>query len=84
MDQSNPQPTEHLEVPTTTWLRQIAREEARTEITHHMTLCQFAADRIAERTRSLEVKLATLLGFMAGSGLLGGITGAALIKALSP
>ena len=36
--------------------------------------------KLRERVEKLEVKLSTLIGFMAGSGLLGGVTGAAIAR----
>jgi len=47
-----------------------------------LQLCPFVKNKIEERTRTLETKLATLLGFMVGSGLLGGVTGAGLTSLL--
>jgi hypothetical protein len=64
--------------------RFVARAEAERIIMQHLRLCPFAALKIEERVRSLEGRFLLLLGFMAGSGFLGGATGALIIKALTP
>jgi hypothetical protein len=61
-------------------LRLLAREEATKVILQHLALCPFANLKIEERVRSLETRFAALLGFMVGSGLLGGVAGAGLVK----
>lgn len=64
-------------------LRQLAREAARAELLIHLQNCPFFATQIQERTRQLEIRFATLVGFMFGSGTIGGMAGAAIIKTLS-
>ena len=49
-------------------------------VIEHISLCPFAGSKVEERLRSLETSFARLIGFMIGSGLLGGITGAGLSK----
>jgi len=63
-------------------LRLIVRDETNKLLLSHLQLCPFVKNKIEERTRTLETKLATLLGFMVGSGLLGGVTGAGLTSLL--
>jgi len=59
-------------------IRLIVRDETNTLIISHLQLCPFVANKIEERTRTVETALAKLIGFMIGSGLLGGITGAGI------
>lgn len=54
----------------------IAREEANRIILQHLSLCPFAMDKVSERLRSVELSFSKLVGFMLGSGLLGGAAGA--------
>jgi hypothetical protein len=61
-------------------IKLIAREEARLVIHEHLTLCPLAQDKIADRLRAVEITQARLIGFMAGSGLLGGISAFGLSK----
>jgi len=65
-------------------IRSIAGEEARRTILEHLALCPFAKFDIEERVRTIEKHYAALIGFMVGSGLLGGAAGALLSKALGP
>jgi len=60
--------------------RLIAEAAARQVVIEHISLCPFAGSKVEERLRSLETSFARLIGFMIGSGLLGGITGAGLSK----
>jgi hypothetical protein len=62
----------------------IAAEEARKIILEHLTLCPFAKFDIEARVRTIEKHYAALVGFMVGSGLLGGAAGALLSKVLGP
>jgi hypothetical protein len=56
----------------------LARQEAERAILQHLTLCPFANLHIEERLRTIELRFAWLIGLMMGSGLIGGIAGAAL------
>ena len=69
-------------VATQSWIQMLAREESQKVILQHLDLCPFAASKIEERVRKIETRFALLLGFMIGSGLLGGAAGAAMFKAL--
>jgi hypothetical protein len=60
--------------------RLIAANEAERMILQHLKLCPFANLAIEERLRKIELRFATLLGFMLGSGMLGGISGALFSK----
>ena len=61
-------------------IRLLARDEANTLIIAHLQICPFVSNNVEERMRSTETKLARLFGFMAGSGILGGISGGAISK----
>jgi len=62
--------------------RAIIREEARKVIKEHLILCPFAQLDIEERIRKQENRFHLLVGFMLGSGVLGGAAGAVVFKAL--
>lgn len=61
-------------------VRLIARDEANKVILEHLALCPFARADVEERLRKVETRLATLIGLMVGSGVLGGATTFALSK----
>jgi hypothetical protein len=63
-------------------LRMFAREEAEKAVLVHVRLCPFKEQRVEERLRDVQVTIGRLVGFMAGSGLLGGTVGAAIVQAL--
>lgn len=48
----------------------------------HIGLCPFAGGHIDERVRKLENNYNRLIGFMLGSGILGGAAGAAVHQLL--
>ena len=60
----------------------IAREEAGKIIQEHLGWCPFTKLQIEPRLRLQEQRFYALVGFMLGSGVLGGAAGAALFKAL--
>ena len=60
--------------------RLIAEAAARQVIMEHVNLCPFAADRVGERLRQIEISFGRLVGFMLGSGLLGGLAGSIVAK----
>jgi hypothetical protein len=60
--------------------RLIAEAAARQVVIEHIGLCPFAGAKVEERLRNIETSFARLIGFMIGSGLLGGATGAAVAK----
>jgi len=62
--------------------RAIIREEARSIIVEHLQLCPFAQLDIEGRIRKQENRFSLLVGFMFGSGILGGSVGAAIFKVL--
>ncbi len=64
-------------------LRLIIRDETNKLLLAHLRLCPFVSNEIEKRTRHLETQLAKLIGFMIGSGLLGGMSGAAVAKLLN-
>lgn len=59
-----------------------AREECADLIKTHLQFCPFSALKIEERLRLQEQRFIALIGFMFGTGLLGGASGAALFKYL--
>ena len=65
-----------------TSIHQAACEEARKVVAKRGDECPFTKLKIEERVRSVEMHFTTLIGFMAGSGLLGGVAGGAIFKAL--
>lgn len=69
-------------LPPVSTTRMIARDEAERAIIQHLTLCPFASADVDKRLRSVEVRFGTLIGFMFGSGALGGLAGAGLTKLL--
>lgn len=73
---------EGITLPPISQTRLVAREVAEQVLREHMGLCPFAALKIEQRLRTVEVRFAALLAFMLGSGLLGGLTGAGLIQLL--
>jgi hypothetical protein len=62
------------------YYRLIARDEANRAILQHLRLCPMVDQRIPDRLRALELSFWKLVGFMAGSGILGGLAGALLNK----
>lgn len=63
-------------------LRLMIKEEVERVILQHLSLCPFSNLKIEERVRTIENRFNLLLGFMVGSGVLGGAAGAAVFKAL--
>lgn len=63
-------------LPNRTWIQMVAREEAERAILLHIGRCQFVQSDIEPRLRVVELSLSKLIGFMLGSGMLGGATGA--------
>ena len=64
-------------------IRLIVRDETNILLLNHLRLCPLIGNKIEERIRTLETKLAKLIGFMIGSGLLGGASGAIVAKFLN-
>jgi hypothetical protein len=58
----------------------VAKETAAEVIIQHLKLCPFADLQIERRVRTIETRYAALVGFMLGSGILGGTAGALLTK----
>jgi len=63
-------------------IRLIAREEAEKILMTHINLCPFSKADVEKRMRGIENRFGILIGFMAGSGMLGGISGALFTKLL--
>jgi hypothetical protein len=61
-------------LPITDWYRMVAREEANQAIVQHLKLCPLNAQDLQGRIRGVELTLSRLIGFMIGSGLIGGVT----------
>ncbi len=62
----------------------IARQITDAVILQHLNLCPFTTLHIEKRLRTLELSYAKLIGFMLGSGLLGGAAGGALVTEILP
>lgn len=60
--------------------RLIAEAAARKVVIEHIGLCPFSGMKIEERLRVVETNYARLIGFMVGSGLLGGVAGSVVAK----
>ena len=60
--------------------RLIAEAAARQVVIEHISHCPFLADKISDRLRNLEISFGRLIGFMLGSGLLGGVAGSIVAK----
>lgn len=73
---------EGIQLSPTTTTRLIAEAAARQVVIEHLGLCPFTKDDVNKRLRSMEIRFGTLLGFMVGSGILGGVSGALLTKLL--
>jgi len=58
--------------------RLVAEGAARQVVMEHLSLCPFGKANCEQRLRALETNFARLIGFMLGSGALGGATGAIL------
>ena len=63
----------HISEPLPDWVERIIDSA----LTKHLQTCP-----VPERVRKLEVRLATLVGYMIGSGVVGGFTGAVVGKSL--
>jgi hypothetical protein len=63
--------------------RLIAEAAARQVVIEHIGLCPFAGAKVEERLRTIETSYARLIGFMLGSGLLGGV-GGGIVARLMP
>lgn len=77
MNAVNPNPDENERI------RLVVRDETNKLLLNHLQLCPFVGNKIEERTRKLETQLAKLIGFMIGSGLLGGMSGAVVAKLIN-
>jgi hypothetical protein len=49
-------------------------------VIEHIGLCPFAGAKVEERLRTMETSFARLIGFMIGSGALGGVAGGIVAK----
>jgi hypothetical protein len=72
----------HVQVALPDYVREIAKEAARTVIEEHVKSCPFTVDDCGKRLRTLEVKFATAVGLMIGSGAIGGGLSVGLMKLL--
>ncbi len=84
MTPAEPAEVEEVRVPLDKFVRGIAREAAWTVIKEHQKSCAafLGLPPVIERVAKLEIRLSSLIAFMAGSGLLGGAAGAALVRFL--
>lgn len=63
-------------------VRLIAKEEFNNQIVMHLGLCPFTKLEIEKRLRTIENRFVALVGFMLGSGLLGGAVGGSIVAAV--
>ncbi len=70
---------ENVQVPLPEYIREAAREAARTVIREHVKTCPIAS--LEKRVGVLEPRFYILVGAILGSGVLGGAAGAAILKA---
>ena len=82
--QKNDSDPPELILPPQQAVRLVAEAAARQVVIEHIRLCPFAGSKIDERVRGLETSFARLVGFMLGSGLLGGAAGATIAKLIQP
>lgn len=68
------------QTPDPPTIRLVIRDEVSRLIAYHAQNCTYSTDAHPKRLRELEQRFSTLLGFMAGSGLLGGVSGALISK----
>lgn len=64
-------------LPLAPWVHEIVESTAKRVIAEHVATCP-----LSSRIMQLEVRFSALIGFMVGSGLLGGVGGGLLVKML--
>ena len=69
-----------IDVPLPEYIREAAREAARTVIREHVTTCQVG--KLVERVDKLENRFYLVIGAILGSGVLGGSVGAVIMNVL--
>jgi hypothetical protein len=74
-----------VRVPLSEFVLEIAREAAREVIKEHVATCGavVAVKDLFPRIHNLEIRLVSLIAFMAGAGLLGGGIGALVARLLT-
>jgi hypothetical protein len=82
---------QRISVPLDEWAMNIAKEAAREVIKEHLELCEARKDlpilnkevkECKKDIQQVKLRLATLIAFMAGSGLLGGAAGGLVASAI--
>lgn len=75
-------PNESVEVPLPNYIRDAAREAARTVISEHFKTCgvKDVIEKIDKRVVVLERRFNILIGAILGSGVLGGSASAVIMK----
>lgn len=68
----------NIEVPMPNYIRDVAREAARTVIAEHVKTC--GVEKLDTRITVLEKRFNILLGAIVGSGALGGSVSAVIMK----
>ena len=63
-------------------IRLVAEAAARQIVIEHISLCPFSGTKVEERLRTVESNFKLLIGFMVGSGLLGGAAGGLVAQLL--
>ena len=72
------QDMQRIQVPLDDFIREIAKEAARTVIVEHRAACPIG--ETVKRVDKLSERTSFIFGWMAGSGLLGGAAGATIVK----
>ena len=76
-----------ISVPLEQWVKEIVRETIKETLPEHTRACEAmllvpVVRDTAEKVDKLRMRFATLIGFMIGSGALGGAAGAVVVKIL--
>ena len=69
---------DNVEVPLPDYIREAAKEAARTVIAEHVQTCP--VEKLVERVDKLEGRFYVLVGAVLGSGVLGGGAGAVITR----
>ena len=76
-----------VSVPLEQWVKEIVRETVKEAFPEHARTCEAmqlvpVVKETAKKVDELRMRFATLVGFMVGSGALGGAAGAVVVKLL--
>ena len=73
-----------IKVPLTEFIREVVRETVAEVWKEHRAECPVPAAMliVEERVRKIELKAATLVGYMVGAGIFGGGTAAVIVRGM--